>query len=439
MMKVKIFLLLLFLFFSSVVIEAQDKPAGKTDSGLTDMSGAMPEENRFTVGGWMNFLAHKAYFEDKNSIIAKSSGDRMEFFLNNINLYFNFNVSKDLLAFAEVRFLFAPGTKTVTDSSYNTSYFNNDDTDANGMRSQYGTTYIERAYMEWKTYPFARIRVGRMITPFGIWSQDHGAPVTTTVRLPFVTSTQPSMGFPSTVTGLEALGSINLRNIVFSYAAYVGNNETDLESMGDKDSNKAYGGFTNFRIPFTSSITIDVGLSAYRGDTILLYNRSAAGVSTYYYNQTSTIGAGHVKLSVASLPLDGEFIIQTEAYIQRVNEKDVSRMSSFGPIVPITSHDYTRKVYYIQTEYRMFGILTPYFRFDRLINGDINNYLVNGLDDYNAGINIKPYPNLVLKFEFAYIKIDSADVIPYIAMAGGPKSPGNSSAKSWTISVSMSF
>lgn len=93
------------------------------------------------------------------------------------------------------------------------------------------------------------LRVGRFLTPVGIWSTDHGSPVILTVQQPYYISTIPI--FPQVQEGAMAFGNLTMGDNDIEYAMYL--------SKGREDDNKgtnrivdaddlSMGGHANIRV-----------------------------------------------------------------------------------------------------------------------------------------------------------------------------------------------
>lgn len=367
------------------------------------------EEPRFTVGGFMNLEGMKLDPDEDSPFFPKD----FSFYLQNINLYFNFNVIKELSAFVEARFLFSPSDGSIT----RTNNYDNTVVDNQGDTYKWTTLYIERAYMEWKKFQAAKVRAGRMLTPYGIWSQDHGAPAVVSTRLPmYIVPAYVGNKIPGNVTGFELLGDLNfIKNIFINYAAYVANDDTDQDSNADREGSggdKALGGLLNFKIIPADTLTIDIGGSGYNG-RVTRATRNAEGfvdldlltqkpVSWVCY-QENTFALAHLKLSITSLPFDGIFVLQTEFVKQWAKlDKDQNLAYTVFSFFQIPDpEDYTTMSYYIQAEYHFYNFITPYIRYDYYEADNVAAYYAKSTVAYTAGINLKPYPQLILKAEYA--------------------------------------
>ncbi|MCB1179999.1 MAG: hypothetical protein KDK36_20645, partial [Leptospiraceae bacterium] len=331
--------------------------------------------------------------------------------------------------------------------------------DGNGIRlGNAGGIFIERAYIEWNKFEKIGVRVGKFFTPLGLWNQDHGSPILTSIRLPFTVTNPLSLAAspPLWNTGGQIFGKFFLGDdVAFDYIAFVGNGQCNDCDRVDDDRNKAFGGFGNFKINNVfKSADLDIGGSGYNGDRTIVdyypYRRVNAPIdlqavavsreqqiaaaiqnsslqttnnsNAFYYDRTQTsyfrkqndvFGAGHVKLSVRDLPLDGTFVLQAEGWRQfTVNyphKWDTGRTATNStPNVEnlklIKPENYTVNCYYVQFEYRFFGKYSPYFRYDDLSN---NMVTVNSGKFFIAetfGFNWKIDPKVVFKAETSLIR-----------------------------------
>jgi hypothetical protein len=414
-MKFKMLMLSVLLLAFSLPVLAQDNAAV-----------VMPEERMFTVGGWMDLIG----FISRSDDIPKQDFENFQFSQADLNLYFNFTPHKDLACFTEIAYTYFPGTEKQYDATGNSYPVNNTALDFFSVQKEWGTIYIVRAFMEWHKFSFFQIRVGRMLTPFGIWSQDHGQTVITPIRPPTILApTWPTDAVPQSVTGLEILGQVSLGqvstwgNALFNYAAYVANDDTDLDSFGDSDEHwfKACGGYFNFKIPL-SIVSLDFGMSYYQGKFIRLGYTNATGTDYYNNNNWHNNLLAHVRLGIAmhryvELILQGEFM---NVWSEVASVKWNPMLYSSG-----LPKDYTAYSLYALAEFKFFGIFSVYYMLDNQ-ESESNTSYVNETLSHNVGITVWPYPMLALKFEYtrghvidadkAYVGEGWVDTV-YIAMA----------------------
>ena len=77
------------------------------------------------------------------------------------------------------------------------------------------------------------LRVGKFITPAGIWNVDHGSPAIVTVGQPIQTSSFPI--FPENQTGVQAYGKTVFADQDFSYASWISTGRGGLSVLGGSD------------------------------------------------------------------------------------------------------------------------------------------------------------------------------------------------------------
>lgn len=80
-------------------------------------------------------------------------------------------------------------------------------------------------------------RVGKFITPAGIWNVDHGSPAIMTVRQPYQTSLFRI--FPESQTGVQAFGKSSIGDNDLSYAGWVTTGRGGLSVFNDYDYGQA--------------------------------------------------------------------------------------------------------------------------------------------------------------------------------------------------------
>ncbi len=161
-----------------------------------------------------------------------------QFSVRNLNMYFDFKYGQNLRAFSEIKYMDYPsgsskilGDPTVTD-------------DGNGSFIGHGSIYIERAWLDYKINDFFKLQFGKMLTPFGIWNVEHGAPVLPSIRVP----ASISYGFvPNSFVGLNIHGNRLLKNWEFEYNAFVSNGRGIWNT--ENNENKGIGVSVNFKAP----------------------------------------------------------------------------------------------------------------------------------------------------------------------------------------------
>lgn len=375
------------------------------------------EQPKFTMGGYMAFSCLAWDFDEKHSMTAMNNMHKMSpaFSQSDTNLYFAYNGQNNWLAFTEIKFTYLLKSYEQTQTSGGIYVEPQTSTYIDEMLRSYdvGGIFIERAYMEYNRYGFAKARFGRFFTPFGIFSQDHGAPAITSVRppnlvIPPTSGLVSSTGMPLYETGVELLGSASAGDFEIEYAVYISNGPSENPNSNG-DNTMCRGAFLNLIMPaMADMVNFEFGGSVYQGkrtytQTIAI-NTSTFSVdesrSTDLLKQKDFITGCHLKTEISGLPLEGILLFQAEYLNQKIT--DQTEYSSFtSTSAEIEDHNYN--VMYAQVEYQMLGMLTPYFRYEdeSVSNENTPFYLILiGRTQYVCGLNIKPVPNVSLKFEY---------------------------------------
>jgi len=168
-------------------------------------------EPTFDVHGFIDMGAQKAYTNAPEGFPSTAG----TFVLGNVNLYFTFHPADHWSALAEVRF-----TNEPNGTAFDPANGIGDDT----MR--WGSTVLERAYIQYDRSRELGIRVGEFLTPFGIWNVDHGSPTVIPIVRP-ESITQEL--FPAHQLGVDVYGEIPgliPDRWTVGYHAYVSNGRT---------------------------------------------------------------------------------------------------------------------------------------------------------------------------------------------------------------------
>lgn len=385
-----------------------------------------------------------------------------------VHLYMDGNYRKTFRAFAELVFL-PTGQFSVYKDIY-TDPATGQPVVASRPLPKYGigadvdprspaTLHVDRAFFDYTPSDAFKVRLGKFLTPYGIWNLDHGPLVITSIRLPMINYDTNSLGtlmVPNYQTGLEFFGNLELLKVQVSYAIYAANsnNETpDLPQVTTVRNPLAGGGYLNldFR-DWLHVVRVELGGSYYKGtdrqtidttnaiiasayDTgydfraympslqttqtdlmLMAMHGDTAALTAFYqsllamgslnrrinlYDVENRVGAGHAKISI------GDFQFQTEYMYDwvKVNDPGVRSMnrtqSAFG-LDPFNEnlydHDYNRESWYASIQYRIAGRVTPYYRYEKVTPSTLAR-------DFYANVNVvglsyRPEPFLALKFEF---------------------------------------
>lgn len=196
------------------------------------------------------------------------------FYVGNLNVYINSQISERVRSLIEVRFMYlpqgqlqsdgepivledlgrgTPGALSYTDTSVS-------DYSDFGREIDWGGIRIERASVEYTFGSALVLSAGQWLTPYGIWNVDHGSPTLIAVRRPLIVSQEL---FPEHQTGLQASGRMYVGNSTLGYHLTVSNGRGPLAEYQDLDQNKAVGGRLLYQVQGKSEL--ELGASFYQG------------------------------------------------------------------------------------------------------------------------------------------------------------------------------
>ena len=220
-----------------------------------------------------------------------------------------------------------------------------------------GALFVEKAGFDYKWKPEATIRVGRFMTPIGIWNEDHYSPFVSTQDRPM----HIEQIFPGTTNGIGILGTTSLGSTFLNYNLYTGNG-SDAPGESDNNNNKAVGARGTF--VFSDFHHLEAGLSLYK--------------DTLEDGSDKTVNGLHMKLR------EGPWAVQMEY--------------AAGKEDPLAGSETESKGAYIQPQYTMdkwtFGYRYDLYDTD---SGDSSTKTEN--IDNVVYVNYRVLPHLVLKAE----------------------------------------
>lgn len=235
---------------------------------------------------------------------------------------------------------------------------------------QQGDIILEYAFGEYIFHDWAKLRGGKMLTPYGLYNEIHDAsPAFLSVFIPETMYMATERGgfpmMPKWITGMGLRGEAAIMpgHHDIDYTVYIGNGEnlaSTNESAYDDNANKAVGG----RIQFTThEETLQAGLSGFYGDKAV----TPDNLSETHWTLIMSLNYNFRNLNVR-----GEY-----GHSRLGDRKEIS--------------------WYAQGSWR-FGRYTPYIRIQQL-EPDVDQ------DDdlwstYLAGLNIKVNDNLFFKVEW---------------------------------------
>jgi len=391
---------------------------------VMDAAAAATDE-KFTISGFMDLSFTHQYTAKKNNYgFADVSSRYNSFYQTGVNLYFKSQMTETLSALAEIRFSYSPlgqinelpnrvivnGKEVTTIGEYNRTSTYADYQYEGGVNL--GGVNIERAHVDWKPRDWFGIRAGRYLTPFGIWNEDHGAPVVLTVALPYLISFEVA---PVAQTGLMLFGKVFPSDLLtLEYALTLSNGRSPTESFVDTDHNKAIGLRTK-GILAGSDWSVQLGSYGYYGkytdrQTEVLsivegtsFEMEARDVIIQKYKEF--LGTLDMKATWKGLSIFGEAGILKKDQIVPLEALDFLGRPSWEPTYYQKS-GYGMVAYQLPLQ-KVFDTLTitPFAGIDYL-------NLIDAMDDtyfvvYRFGINFKPSPFVTVKTNAFQVNLKS--------------------------------
>lgn len=426
-------------------------------------------QKKLNVYGFADVMARVFILDESNPLWATSRGDAVQFDLSHLSVYGDWRPHPSLRFLAEVALTTYPGGAggepgTILDADVEINglsttlqvldtlmepvepFDNSYDHPEDGPLD-WGAIYFERFWMDLLFSQHLNLRVGKFITPSGIWNVDHGSPVILTVRQPLQTGLFRL--FPRSQTGLMGYGTAFLGNTDLTYHAFAstGRGEIAIEDISEvgvgvnleANTDIANGltlGFSGYtgekkeqqkwrrlelsvavdpQVRLNPDFTVDSAASEAATDSVVTQALGAAAenLDDHAYGYTSTAHSREICLNASGKIGIGNVTLQSEfSYLELQNQLDSDAKSHVLG-------------YYFLLSYRQpLGTrltLTPYVMYERITTIDARNNPVDlavaqQLDafyDILAGINLKFFSAATLKLEYGFINIRAADDLDY--------------------------
>ncbi len=215
---------------------------------------------------------------------------------------------------------------------------------------------LNRLYLDYLYTPRLNVRVGKFLTPFGIWNPIHAGPLVWTTSRPIATD---ATFFDSVVTGLMLYGRERAGSLQLGYSLYGQATEQLLpEDTGARENRRAGGG----RLELSGDGAWTLGFSSVGFDDRSTHRwRYAAGSDFRWQREYLELWS---ELTV-STPLDGDGGTDWAGYVQ--------------PTVPLIGN--------------LYGVA----RYERVH--------LNEVGDANLGVvglAYRPWPTVVIKAEYRF-------------------------------------
>lgn len=215
----------------------------------------------FEVGGYADF----------EFISSDKSGTNDSFRIHHLAFHFVKDITKEWRMFSEVEF--EDGAKIGEEKD-------------GAIKYKEGKLFVEAFYIEYMRSQYLNLRLGRFLTPGGIWNVEHYPPFVPTQERP----QHIRKIFPQISDGLQFYGHTGFSNIIADYTVYASNGSGNT-GHGDENGNKALGGRLKLKFPYLTNI--EVGVSGYTEEDNSSVERKSYGAD--------------IKLQLNRLKFQGEY------------------------------------------------------------------------------------------------------------------------------------
>ena len=238
-----------------------------------------------------------------------------------------------------------------------------------------GTIYLAKAILEYKYSDAFLARIGKFLSPFGIYNERHDAtPTFLSTFLPASVYGKKDLSFgkdrlfAKQSTGIQVLGNLFFNDWEAKYQIYLSNGRGPKESEKDNNTNKGLG----WRLVISPPIEeLRIGTS--------FYSDKNGNANNAWH---TTLGFD-IEFDLSALHIEAEYMIP------KLENVDTSG-------TPTGSFTYV-KGYYILGAYTFFDRLTPFVRYGSFDpDVDIRN---DAEDVIMFGINFAVTPSVYLKSE----------------------------------------
>ena len=193
--------------------------------GRIDALEAEDEETRHGLGLLSNLVEVSGY-ADVEYTFTDQEGEGSGFRVHNLSLFFTKDIQREWKLFTEVEFEDAPRIES--------------EKAADTVKSSQGTIFIEQLYIEYHPKLSWDIRLGRFLTPAGVWSIYHYPPYVPTQTSPIIYK----VIFPKVSDGIQFKGSFTLRDSSIDTHLYVANGSGNPGAL-DRNEGKGIGARVN--------------------------------------------------------------------------------------------------------------------------------------------------------------------------------------------------
>ncbi|MCU0662287.1 MAG: putative porin [Myxococcota bacterium] len=419
-------------------LKADIASKGEFEENASAHGEDVEERNRFlSIYGFYDLTLNK-WIYDNGEAYALFSHDSLSFVISNLNIYFHSQISRSLTFLSEIKFSFLPfgqeysfegvvnGNKTGVQYGSvggKEGHFYRDPVTSNQYYT--GGIYIERVYLDYSPFDWLKIKAGRFLTPYGIWNIEHGTPIVTMVRVPYMQSRDM---MPLNQTGLEIYGRFYPSYELFLDYSITVSNGRERFSFYDLDDKKAFGARLHLSYEGNKA-TISGGGYVYYGNYTKIKKRALIDTTKNTLrvdkveegSRNELVISGDLLFEYLGARLQGEFI-------WRRDEVEVPRPLTYEDQL-LLAHDLTGEMtgdfvyfdpsntgydFYVLFAYtlplqRWLGqfLIKPYFCYE--LSRYMDTKPILNLSNFVFGINLQPHPNVVVKLEATHSRAETDD------------------------------
>lgn len=373
----------------------------------SEIRAADEKEHSLKLFGFTDVNAIRGVYSASSPYAALNN---LSFLVWHLNLFLDRQLSDSFRAQAEVRFTFYPLGQETSFETLQTAYARTDTTvtDAFFDTVRWGGIVVERAWIEYHPVDWIALRVGRILTPYSIWNEEHGTPVLIPVEQPLMIQDQV---IPRAQSGLWLHGRVfPISGLVVDYGLTLSNGRGPMDEVWDLDNNKAVGG--RLRFAWDGPLKLTVGGYYYAG-TYTDVKKKLLALDPMLVQTMATVRyvehtlAGEFLLEWQGLRLQAEGVFGSVVYDNGLRELD--------PLTRKMLPDHYRNSGYVLVAYRLplrFAELRPYVMYDRFEREPKSRGQVLA-----GGVNWRIIPSVVAKFEYVRaFTTYSSDVMQVLAL-----------------------
>ena len=366
------------------------------DDEIASMMEEEESRQRLRFFGFSDFSLSKMWV-NKSATIAPFFNDNLSFALVNLNLFMDHQLTDSFRYMAEVRFSALP-QGSVQIAGTEVFYRDNNVLDPVTMKmTRWGSISVVRAFVEYHPMDYFALRIGRFLTPYGIWNVDHATPLIIAGRTP---STMMTGVVPEAQTGLYLFGhAYPVSKLRLDYGFTLSNGRGPFDEILDLDDNKGLG--LRVRLGWDGDYKLYLGAYLYMGDytnskkkLVTLDPVKWGTEKTECYSEKTA--AFDLLFEYKGFRLQGEYLIASRVFHDQKRGKHFFTQA----LLP----DYYSQGMYVLMAYRLpFNSvdLRPYLMFDRVDIYDFSDEWIQNVP--TVGINWRINPHIVLKIEYWWV------------------------------------